>query len=114
MSLGKLNDSKHVTVFLQPTAGADERSKSAIAGSVIGFGEAHPSTIGGTMCASSCILSNPVRLRLVYAGETTIRRYVKIRRDANPFDPQWQPYLVERAFHKKFGITRQQAGIKPS
>jgi RNA-directed DNA polymerase len=56
----------------------------------------------------------PVWLRLVYAGETKIRRHVKIRRDANPFDPQWQPYFAERAFHKKFGITRQQAGIKSS
>ena len=55
----------------------------------------------------------PVWLRLVYAGETKIRRHVKIRRDANPFDPQWQDYLAERAFHKKFGITRRQAGIKP-
>jgi RNA-directed DNA polymerase len=50
----------------------------------------------------------------VYAGETKIRRHVKIRRDANPFDPQWQPYFAERAFQKKFSITRQQAGIKPS
>jgi RNA-directed DNA polymerase len=57
---------------------------------------------------------NPVWLRLVYAGDTQIRRHVKIRRGANPFDPQWQPYFVERAFHKRFGITRQQAGIKPS
>ena len=57
---------------------------------------------------------NPVWLRLVYAGETKIRRHVKIRREANPFDPQWQDYFAERAFHKKFGITRQQAGIKPS
>ena len=56
----------------------------------------------------------PVWLRLVYAGETKIRRHVKIRKDANPFDPQWQTYFVERAFQKKFGITRQQAGIKPS
>jgi hypothetical protein len=32
----------------------------------------------------------------------------------NPFDPQWQDYFAERAFHKKFGLTRQQAGIKPS
>ena len=56
---------------------------------------------------------NPVWLRLVYAGETKIRRHVKIRRDANPFDPQWQDYFAERAFHKEFGITRQQAGIKP-
>jgi hypothetical protein len=45
---------------------------------------------------------------LSYADET------KIRRDANPFDPQWQTYFVERAFRKKFVITRQQAGIKPS
>ncbi len=58
--------------------------------------------------------ANRFGLRLVYAGETKIRRHVKIRRDANPFDPQWQPYFAERAFHKKFGITRQQAGIKPS
>ena len=57
---------------------------------------------------------NPVWLRLVYAGETKIRRHVKIRRDANPFDPQWQDYFAERAFHKKFGITRRQAGINPS
>ena len=56
----------------------------------------------------------PVWLRLAYAGETKIRRHVKIRGDANPFDPQWQDYLKERAFRKKFGITRQQAGIKPS
>ena len=56
----------------------------------------------------------PVLLCLAYAGETKIRRHVKIRQDANPFDPQWRPYFVERAFCKKFGITRQQAGIKPS
>lgn len=50
----------------------------------------------------------PVWLRIVYAGET------KIRRDANPFDPQWQPYFKERAFRKKFGISRERAGIKTS
>jgi RNA-directed DNA polymerase len=49
----------------------------------------------------------------VYASETKIRRHVRIRRDANPFDPQWQDYLKERAFQKKFGITRRKAGIKP-
>jgi RNA-directed DNA polymerase len=55
----------------------------------------------------------PIWRCLVYAGETKIRRHVKIRRDANPFDPQWKSYFVERAFHKKFGIHRQEAGIKP-
>jgi RNA-directed DNA polymerase len=54
----------------------------------------------------------PIWLRLVYAGETKIRRHVKIRRDANPFDPQWQPYFTERAFHKKSGLTRRKARIK--
>lgn len=56
----------------------------------------------------------PIWMRLVYAGETKIRRHVKVRRHANPFDPQWKSYFVERAFHKKFGIHRQEAGIKPS
>ena len=54
----------------------------------------------------------PMWLRLAYAGETKIRRHVKIRQDANPFDPQWKSYFVDRAFHKKFGIHRHQAGIK--
>ena len=54
----------------------------------------------------------PIWLRLVYVGETKIRRHVKIRQKANPFDPQWTSYLVDRAFHKKFGIHRHEAGIK--
>ena len=49
----------------------------------------------------------PDWIRLAYAGETKIRRHVKIRRRANPFDPCWQPYLTERALRKKFGVTRQ-------
>jgi RNA-directed DNA polymerase len=49
-----------------------------------------------------------------HAGETKIRRHLKIRREANPFDPQWRPYFAERAFRRKFGLTRQQAGMKPS
>jgi RNA-directed DNA polymerase len=53
-------------------------------------------------------------MRLMYAGGTKIRRHVKIRQDANPFDPQWKSCFLERAFHKKFGIHRQEAGIKPS
>lgn len=56
----------------------------------------------------------PIWTRLTYAGDTKIRRHVKIRQKANPFDPQWRTYFDERKFQKKFGITRQQAGIKPS
>ena len=56
----------------------------------------------------------PVWLRLAYAGETKIRRHVKIRRLANPFDPQWKDYFAVRAFQRKLGITCREAGIKPS
>jgi hypothetical protein len=51
---------------------------------------------------------------MVYASDTKIRRYVKIRQTADPFDPHWRAYFKERAFLKKFGISCQQAGIKPS
>ncbi|HTV39172.1 MAG TPA: group II intron maturase-specific domain-containing protein [Candidatus Sulfotelmatobacter sp.] len=35
----------------------------------------------------------PIWTRLTYAGDTQIRRHVKIRRNANPFDPQWRTYF---------------------
>lgn len=54
---------------------------------------------------------NPVWKRLVYATDTPIRRHVKIRANANPFDPHWQDYFKERAFLKKFGIHRHEAGL---
>ena len=56
----------------------------------------------------------PIWLKLVYASETKIRRHLKIRAEANPFDPRWQDYFEDRAFLKKFGIHRHEAGIKPS
>jgi RNA-directed DNA polymerase len=56
----------------------------------------------------------PIWFQLVYARETKIRRHVKIRAEANPFDPNWHGYFEERAFRKKFGIHRHEAGIKPS
>ena len=56
----------------------------------------------------------PIWLRLVQATNTKIRRHVKIQAEANPFDPNWQDYFAARAFHKKFGIHRHEAGIKPS
>jgi RNA-directed DNA polymerase len=56
----------------------------------------------------------PIWLRLVNPTDTKIRRHLKIRGEANPFDPDWQDYFEERAFRKKFGIHRYEAGIKPS
>jgi len=53
-------------------------------------------------------------LSLVKATKTPIRRFVKVQAEANPFDPHWYDYFEERAFFKKFGIHRHEAGIKPS
>ena len=56
----------------------------------------------------------PVYQKLVYAADTSIRRHIKVRAEANPFDPEWQSYFADRAFYQRFGITRQQAGITSS
>ena len=51
---------------------------------------------------------------LIKATDIPIQRFVKVRADANPFDPDWYDYFEERAFFKKFGIARHEAGITPS
>lgn len=55
----------------------------------------------------------PIWFRLVSASDTKIRRHLKIQKSANPFDPLWGQYFQERAFRKKIGISRREAGIKP-
>jgi RNA-directed DNA polymerase len=52
--------------------------------------------------------------KLVRTRRIPIQRFVKIRAEANPFDPDWYDYFEERAFFKKFGISRRQAGVKSS
>ena len=54
----------------------------------------------------------PIMTCLVYASSVKIRRHIKTRRLANPFDPLWNQYFLERAFQKKFGISRREAGVK--
>jgi RNA-directed DNA polymerase len=56
----------------------------------------------------------PIWLRLVNPVQISIRRHRKIRGEANPFDPRWRAYFEDRAFFKKFGIHRREAGLKPS
>jgi RNA-directed DNA polymerase len=56
----------------------------------------------------------PIWLKLVNPTQTGIQRHVKIRAEANPFAPCWRAYFEDRAFFKKFGIHRQEAGLKPS
>lgn len=45
----------------------------------------------------------PIVVRLALATDTKIRRHIKIRSDANPFDPRWNRYFEERAFLKARG-----------
>jgi RNA-directed DNA polymerase len=56
----------------------------------------------------------PIWLKLARASESLIRRHVKIQSEANPYDSRWGQYFRDRAFRKKFGITRQEAGLAPS
>jgi RNA-directed DNA polymerase len=56
----------------------------------------------------------PRWLKLVNPTETGIRRHVKIRAEANPFASEWRDYFEDRAFFKKFGIHRREAGLKSS
>jgi RNA-directed DNA polymerase len=35
--------------------------------------------------------------RLLYAGNTPIQRHLKIKGEANPFDPRWRSYFAQRA-----------------
>jgi RNA-directed DNA polymerase len=56
----------------------------------------------------------PIWLKLVNPTQISIRRHVKIRAHANPFDPGWGAYFEDRAFFKMFGTHRREAGLKPS
>jgi RNA-directed DNA polymerase len=56
----------------------------------------------------------PLWLKLVYPTDISLRRHVKIRQAANPYDPGWRAYFEDRAFFKKFGIHRSEAGLPPS
>jgi len=39
----------------------------------------------------------PIILRLAQAADVAIRRHIKIRSDANPYDPKWSSYFEARA-----------------
>jgi RNA-directed DNA polymerase len=38
----------------------------------------------------------PMRVRLVSATDVTIKRHTKIKGEANPYDPHWEPYFEQR------------------
>jgi RNA-directed DNA polymerase len=35
-------------------------------------------------------------VRLIFADKTPIRRYIKVRAEANPYDPAWELYFEQR------------------
>ena len=43
----------------------------------------------------------PVWKALVCANQTNIRRHLKIRGAANPYDPSWRQYFEERAISRR-------------
>jgi len=45
-------------------------------------------------------------LRLHSPSRVPVRRYIKIKGEANPFDPAWRPYFEERKLVKRFGPIR--------
>lgn len=47
----------------------------------------------------------PLVVRLALATDTKIRRHIKIRSDANPFDSHWASYFGERPFLKARGLS---------
>ena len=44
-------------------------------------------------------------LRLICATQTKIRRHLKIRGAANPYDPEWRSYFAARGTAKRIGAT---------
>ena len=55
-----------------------------------------------------------VWLKLVNPVETKIHRHLKIKGEANPFDPRWRAYFEDRTFFKKFGVHRPETRRNPS
>jgi hypothetical protein len=56
----------------------------------------------------------PEMIRLVNPMDTVIRRHVRVKPEANPFDPRWRDYFEDRAFFKRLGVYRWEAGNKTS
>jgi RNA-directed DNA polymerase len=48
---------------------------------------------------------------LAKASDTPIRRHAKIKGDANPFDPQWEPYFEDRLGLKMQGDMKGKAKL---
>ena len=56
----------------------------------------------------------PEWVRLVDPGRIKIRRHVKVRAAANPFDPAWRDYFEGRKAFRGSASTGPKAAVKPS
>ena len=63
----------------------------------------------GTLCDSE---GKEFEVTLMEAGRVAIRRYVKIRSDANPYDPAWELYLEARLYWQLEGTLAGRGRIK--
>ena len=55
----------------------------------------------------------PRPIRLLKASKTPIQRHVKIKSEANPYDPAWEPYLEERLVWRLEGTLAGRSRPKP-
>jgi len=42
------------------------------------------------------LIDGPELVKLARASDAKIRRHVKVKADANPYDPQWRSYFAGR------------------
>jgi hypothetical protein len=56
--------------------------------------------------------SKGIPISLMEAGRVKVRRYVKIRSDANPYDPEWELYLEERLYWQLEGTLAGRGRIE--
>jgi RNA-directed DNA polymerase len=47
-----------------------------------------------------------VILRLLEAAKTPIQRHVKLKANANPYDPAWEPYFEQRRYNRVSGTLK--------
>lgn len=68
-------------------------------------------TLGGDNWRFHCIVKdkhgNKKPLYLKRASDTLIRLHIKVKSEANPFDPRFREYFMQRAKKQKTKLTTQ-------
>jgi RNA-directed DNA polymerase len=53
-----------------------------------------------------------VTVRIFQAASIPIRRHIKVRRDANPYDPAWEIYFEQRLYRKTLDELRNRSELR--